>query len=137
MREVRIVDSFFRVSAKVLHLVPKLTEQNLELFLHLEAAVIRSDCNQFRSFRSTPRRTSYKLDLSFIDYVLSQRRQTSIFTDSQDCAGLKSTHIILSDDALRRFITRDGTLRAAFRNCVYEARLRLGFFFDGFRRGFR
>src|ERR1043165_1658215 len=81
---------------------------------------------------------SHDVDLLFIDDVLGQRRQTSIFTDPQHRTRFESTHIVLSDDAFRRLITRHITRRrAAFLNLVYETRLRLWLIFGSFRCGFR
>src|SRR6185369_17853573 len=97
--------------------------------------MIRADRNQLRRLRSTPRSTPHDLDLLLVDDVLGQRRESSIFTDPEHFTSLQATHVVLSDDALRRLITRHRRWRAGFLNCVYETRLRL--IVGSFRRGLR
>jgi hypothetical protein len=63
--------------------------------------VIRTDSDQLRRFRSASRSASHEFDLSFIDDVCCEGRQTRVFAYAKNCTRLQPAHVVLSDDALR------------------------------------
>src|ERR1700720_3154882 len=108
MCKVRIVDGALRVGAEVMDAVAQLVEKSLELFLHLESAVVRADGNEFCAGRELTRHAMNNFDLLVVNDVCREGRQTRTLGDTQDRSRFKSADVVLSNHHLRRLITRDG-----------------------------
>src|SRR5262245_59811365 len=73
VRTVRIIDSVFTFSSKIANIQAEISQKPLDPLLEFKAAVIRPDRNTANLRRTLSRLLADQLDITLVDYILSQR----------------------------------------------------------------